>query len=135
MNETTDARKGWLPHQLTDHQINEFNSNFVTITRQDEREFGAHHRYGVYLGDPQSTAPPVMVVNFQKGPVKEHGVNGISDEALIAIVLDRLRGFQNTPHSCRENSLAITKLEEALHWLMHRSIARQRRGVEGTSEV
>lgn len=120
--------------QLTDHQINEFNADHVTVTRYDDRaEFGAHHQYAVFIhGDKH---PPVVVISFQKGPVKEFGVNGITDEALLAIVLDRLRGFQTTPYSCRENSLAITKLEEALHWLMHRAFARQRRGVEGTSAV
>lgn len=136
MDETTEARQGWLPHQLTDHQINEFNSSYVTVTRYDDKpEFGAHHEYGIYVGDPSSTGPPTAILKFQKGPVKEYGTNGITDEALLAIVLDRLRGFQTTPHSCRENALAITKLEEALHWLMHRSIARQRRGVEGTNAV
>lgn len=120
--------------ELTDHQINDFNSEHVTVTRYDDRaEFGAHHEYAIYIhGDKH---PPVSIIRFQKGPVKEFGVNGVTDEALLAIVLDRLRGFQTTPYSCRENSLAITKLEEALHWMMHRSIARQRRGVEGTSTI
>lgn len=35
---------------------------------------------------------------------------------------------------CRENSLAITKLEEALHWLEARTKNRKAAGVEGTSE-
>lgn len=135
MTETAQAQPAYQIH-LHDHQINDFNCTFVTVNRYDERaEFGAHHEYAIYVGDQTSTAPPTVVLKFQKGPVKEHGVNGITDEALLAIVLDRLRGFQTTPYSCRENSLAITKLEEALHWMMHRAIARQRRGVEGTSAV
>lgn len=141
MPETAEARQGRLPHHLTDHQINEFNSEHVIVTRYDDRAElpgganGPHHQYAIYLSGINSTEPPDVVLCFQKGQVRETGVNGITDEALIAIVLDRLRGFQTTPYSCRENSLAITKLEEALHWMMHRSIARQRRGVEGTSVV
>lgn len=48
------------------------------------------------------------------------GLNGISDEALIAIVIDRLIGFNSGPYRSRDNSLAITKLEEALIWMQKR---------------
>lgn len=119
-------------NQLTDHQINEFNSDNVVVTRYDEEPGpgGAHHQYAIYIhGDKH---PPVVVINFQNGPAKEVGVNGVSEEALLAIVLDRLRGFQRGPFSTRENACAITKFEEGLHWLMTRAIDRQRRGVEGT---
>ena len=37
--------------------------------------------------------------------------------------------------ACRENALALTKVEEALHWLNHRTADRQRRGVEGKNEA
>lgn len=122
-------------NQLVDHQINEFNSEHVTVTRYDDEPGpgGAHHKYGIYIhGDKY---PPEVVLKFQKGPVKEAGVNGITEEALLAIVLDRLRGFQRGPYMCRQNALTITKLEEALHWMMDRAVERQRRGVEGTSTV
>ena len=71
-------------------------------------------------------------LSFQDGPIKEAGINGCHNEDLIAIVLDRLTFFQQGPFSCRENALAITKLEEALHWLNHRTQERIRRGIEGT---
>ena len=74
-------------------------------------------------------------VSFQNGPIQESGVNGCHQEDLIAIVIDRLQSFQSGDYSCRENALAITKLEEALHWLNHRTAERQARGVEGTSEL
>jgi hypothetical protein len=48
--------------------------------------------------------------------------------------IDRLQSFQSGDFACRENALALTKLEEALHWLDHRTKDRQRRGVEGTSK-
>ncbi|KVR99176.1 hypothetical protein WK29_30460 [Burkholderia vietnamiensis] len=69
---------------------------------------------------------------FQNGPIAEAGVNGITQEVLLAIVADRLRSFQAGPYACRENALALTKIEEAQHWLQQRTIARMRRGVEGT---
>ena len=71
---------------------------------------------------------------FQRGPVKEVGINGITEQVLLAIVADRLECFQNGPYPCRENALALTKIQEAMHWLHHRTIERVQRGVEGTSE-
>lgn len=74
-------------------------------------------------------------IKFQNGPIAEAGVNGTTHEVLLAIVADRLEQFQAGPYSCRENALALTKIQEAMHWLLHRTRARQERGVEGTHEV
>jgi hypothetical protein len=59
---------------------------------------------------------------------------GVTEACLLAIVADRLRSFQSGPFSCRENALALTKVEEALHWIHHRTLDRTRRGVEGRNE-
>jgi hypothetical protein len=64
----------------------------------------------------------------------EAGVNGISNEVLLTIVEDRLKGFQSGPYACRENALALTHVQDAMHWLHHRTRERVQRGVEGTSE-
>lgn len=73
------------------------------------------------------------IISFQNGPIAEAGVNGISQEALLAIVEDRLLGFQSGPYSCRENAIALTHIQEAMMWLQKRTLDRVRRGVEGTS--
>jgi hypothetical protein len=73
-------------------------------------------------------------LHFQNGPIGECGVNGIGIEHLLHLVAARLRGYQETEFRCRENALALTKVEEALHWLQHRTTDRQSRGVEGTSK-
>ena len=72
-------------------------------------------------------------IHFQEGPINEHGVNGVTQEALLAVVIDRLRSFQFGEYSCRENAVALTKLEEGLMWLQKRTRDRLARGVEGTS--
>lgn len=87
---------------------------------------GANHAYAVCLPNGSS-----IDIGFQQGGIKENGVNGVQSEHLIAIVLDRLRSFQKGPFPCRENALAITKLEEAQMWLHSRTVERLRRGVEG----
>lgn len=74
-------------------------------------------------------------IHFQEGPIKEQGVNGINNEDAIVMVIRRLQGFQDSPFSCRENAMAITKLEEALMWLRKRTMGREKREVVGTSSV
>lgn len=105
---------------------------------------GANHLYaitGFDTGKNESIAESDYspfngtLIAFQKGPLKEAGdVNGITAESLLAIVADRLRSFQAGPFSCRENSLALTKVEEAMHWLNHQTLDRMARGVLGTNE-
>lgn len=58
--------------------------------------------------------------------------NGAFVEGVIAAAVDRLQYYQKSGFACRENALALTKLEEALHWLNARTAAREARGVEGT---
>jgi len=90
---------------------------------------GASRCYVVDLaGAVQST------INFQKGPLDEEGLNGLSNEVLLAIVEDRLQGFQSGPFVCRENAIALTKVQEALLWLHKRTKDRIERGVEGKLE-
>lgn len=96
---------------------------------------GACHEYIVetaLLPAGHEHGPAHAIIHFQNGPIKEAGVNGCHHEDLLAIVIDRLRAFQAGQYACRENALALTKIEEALHWLNHRTAERQRRGVEGT---
>lgn len=72
-------------------------------------------------------------ITWQNGVLEP---NGAILEDVLATCVDRLQFFQGPDgrgkFSCRENSLAITKLEEALHWLNHRTLERRRRGVEGS---
>lgn len=132
--------------QLTDHIVNPANDK-LKITAEDQLGGGgANHLYMV-RGFNTGTNPSCpfterhghpsehATILFQNGPINEVGVNGITQEALLAIVADRLRSFQSGPYACRENALALTKIEEAMHWLQQRTIARMRRGVEGTHEI
>ena len=57
------------------------------------------------------------------------------NEDLIVMVIDRLESFQDSEFKCRENAVAITKLQEALMWLRKRTEDREARGVEGTYQV
>lgn len=75
---------------------------------------------------------PVMVTAGSNEPTVYH-VNGATIEDVIDVCLERLRGFQRGPFSCRENALAITAFEEGRNWLLQRTRDRQEQGVEGTN--
>jgi len=83
-----------------------------------------------------SVDQPANKITFkiQMGAIKEVGENGCQVDNLISIARDIVSGL-NTRFPCRENALVITKLEEALHWLEHRTKNRIDRGVEGFSQV
>lgn len=108
-------------------------SNFTQVLVLDEPGQGnACHEYRVdTIATKHEPITIVGQVSFQNGPVKEAGINGLHQEDLLAIVIHRLQGFQSGAFACRENALALTKLEEAMHWLRHRTDARKSRGVEG----
>lgn len=117
---------------LDAHRINPANQELV-ITVVDEPGHGhANHAYDIEGG----MAVPTHL-RFQNGPISADGncVNGITHEALLAVLIDRLRGFQSGPYACKANACALTHMEEALHWLQQRTIERMRRGVEGTHVV
>lgn len=98
---------------------------------------GMCHEYIIVEKDepiPTDVDKNMTSINFQNGPIQENGVNGCQNEDLILVVLDRLRGAQQGNFSCRENALAITKLEEALLWLNYRTNTRIHQQVEGKNE-
>lgn len=85
-------------------------------------------------GFPQVHGTPSEVIfRIQSGPIMQHGRNGCQIDDVINWCKQRIEHW-NTLNGCRENSLAITKLDEALHWLYHRRADRLRRGVEGTDQ-
>ena len=123
--------------ELTDHIVSGDQAVQLKINAADEPgQGGANHKYAISWAGPVAGGPDdFIVIEFQNGPIKEFGVNGITGEALLAIEIDRLRSFQAGPFSCRENAIALTKIEEALMWLQRRTAARIKRGVEGTNRI
>ncbi|KKM66391.1 hypothetical protein LCGC14_1481650 [marine sediment metagenome] len=78
-------------------------------------------------------------IEWQDGPLgrgdNRKEPNGAFVETVIAMAKQRIEYYQDGKFACRENALAITKLDEALHWLQHRTADRETRGVEGTHTV
>ena len=126
------------PMVETKHDL--LTAKYTHVLEEKEYQFNAPHTFEVVRKlDANTEFNPetdlLAKIHFQEGPIKEHGVNGVANEDLLVMVIRRLQGFQDSPYSCRENAMAITKLEEALMWLRKRTMGRENRGVEGTHTV
>lgn len=127
---------------LTGHKVNPANDRLTVQVMDEPGDGGACHHYRVtgFESLPPTrasitSADDAADVIFQNGPIPENGVNGLTQEVLLEIVADRLRSFQAGPFACRENALALTKIEEAQMWLHSRTLKRMQRGVEGTHKI
>jgi hypothetical protein len=120
--------------EIEDHLIAE--SSAVEVMADDKPDStGAIGRYVATVTTPEGKEILSQAITFQNGPRREVGSNGISEESLMAIVLDRLRSYQETPFVSADTAEAIRHLESSLTCLQRRSIARKRRGVDGTNMV
>src|SRR5690242_14276853 len=104
--------------EITEHIVSGDQAVQLKIEVTDEPGAGGDcHRYEVTGFDTSTNlssdtfahgmkdVASCLLVLFQNGPIKENGVNGITQEALLAIVIDRLRSFQAGQFSCRENAI------------------------------
>lgn len=82
------------------------------------------HEYQILSG------PMTTTLKFQMGGVALKGVNGITNEALIAVLMHRIE-FLNRLFPSPENFRAIEHLQGALDQLELRTARRMTRGVEG----
>jgi hypothetical protein len=137
------------PRELTRHVVNPANDKLKIAVLDEPGAGGANHRYDI-TGFDAATNPSAEVgevplvgfraddrciILFQNGPIPEAGVNGVTHEALLAIIEDRLLSFQRGPFACKENAEAAYHVGEALRALHQRTLKRMVRGVEGTHTV
>ena len=133
-----------MNRKVTTHQVNECNSSLAIEVLDDPGAGGANHHYGIYGMHTASNDSAIEAgkadetcvhLFFQNGPVPENGTNGVTHEALLAIVKDRLEGFQSGPYACADNAEALGNINAAIECLQRRTRARMARGVEGTHKV
>lgn len=122
--------------KINSHHIKDQNNGLEIVACDEPSNGGANHRYQIIDVSKQNTAPDaadttLAEINFQKGPIPENGVNGVTNESLISIVIDRLESFQNGKLANRYNNAALHSLHSALASLKQRTIDRIERGVEG----
>lgn len=131
-----------MPRSITSHIVNPVNDLISVRVVDEPGAGGANHQYEIdwprkaeVLKEGEGVCYGPLTISFQNGPITEHGINGVTQEVLLAIVEDRLKSFQAGPFACRENDQALAHVQEATMWLQRRTLDRMRRGVEGTSTV
>lgn len=123
--------------KLTGHIVNPCNDKLHISVLDEPGAGGACHSYNIggYQRKSGGDVETCVTINFQDGPIATAGVNGVTHEALLEILIDRLRSFQAGRYACLENETALAKLYEAQLALKIRTLARMERGVEGTHTV
>lgn len=129
---TNQPKEKTVKRTLTAHIVegDSVNHQLGIVVFDEPGSGGACHEYGI-LRDPAL----LCGISFQNGPIKEVGVNGITHEALLAILIDRMEGFQAGPFASDDNAKALTNMKVALGFLQKRTRDRMARGVEGTHTV
>ncbi len=127
---------------LEDHKVNPANDVLTVRVLDEPGSGGANHAYLISgfdnttnPSDPDDQDADTALILFQNGPIAEAGVNGVTHEALLAILCDRMRGFQAGPYHSADNAEALACMEQAQTALQRRTKARMARGVEGTHTV
>lgn len=95
---------------------------------------GTAHEYEVRLPHTGGEEP-LCRIRFQQGALAEIEPNGVREEDLLAILIDRLEVKQSGALACDEFYTALSHLEQAMGELNLRTLRRVDRGVEGTSEL
>ena len=130
--------------ELTGHKVNGCNDALKIEALDEPGSGGANHDYAISFYDERGghyRSPSSdrdhrnCIISFQNGPIAEVGVNGVTHEALLAILIDRLESFQAGPYKCEENAAALSHLQAAQAALKSRTEKRMARGVEGTHAV
>lgn len=136
-----------MRREIKTHAVNGLNEVLRVAVLDEPGQGNACHRYQIepieldtmdVCSDPERGARlsrAVCRVTFQTGPIAEAGVNGISNDALLAIVRDRLEGFQSGPYACGSNADALLYVVAAMEALASRTAERVARGVEGTHTI
>lgn len=101
---------------------------------------GASHTYrltGMDLANNPEAPEGIdnqVVIYFQNGVTTEVGLNGITAEHLLEILIHRFKQFQEGPFACDENEVALTHMQSAIKAIQDRITDRKARGVHSTYE-
>lgn len=119
---------------LKTHQsVNDCNAKIEVFVKDEKNAAGANCWYEIGWGDvlQNPTCNNQVYLRFQEGDPNAVGVNGVTNEALLAVLMDRLEGFQSGPFKCEENEEALDHLKHAMAMLAFRSEKRILRNVDG----
>lgn len=107
-------------------------TNVAALDDRDPKAGNGSHTYGIQYGGPQD----ICRIQFQHGPRGVEGSTaGVFDDDLLAIIEDRMAGFQTGPFACVENETALNAIRTAREALGLRVARRIAQGVLGLNEA
>lgn len=106
-----------------------------TIAVTIDKDYGGAHEYHIIESLGHDKGKPKYAGSEQKIHFVQKDLDGVvtpglQSEQLLLVLIDRHKKL-NAKFPSREGALAITKMEEALHWLEARVKERVGRGVMG----
>jgi len=123
--------------RITSHCVNLCNGRIDVLADDKSKGLGgAPTVYYLSINHPEKPLAFGQIrdettrLTFHQGDPAE-GTKGITHEALIAVLIDRLTGFQAGPFASNNNDDALYHLKEAQKALQQRTEERAARGVEG----
>ncbi len=112
-----------------------FPSEELTVKVLEDDTYGGAHYYGFnnclgFNNGKTEYTERFQYIQFIKKEEDGSMTEGLQSEQLLIALIDRHKKL-NDKFPSREGALAITKMEEALHWLEARVKERINRGVMG----
>lgn len=122
---------------ITHNQVERKNNTQLVCEEKENWSYNVPHSFLFVQEDEKdpSIVDVISAVHFQEGPIKEVGLNGVSDVDLLLMVKTRLEAFQQTEFACKENEEALANIEKAITCMCNRTKNRETRGVQGTSAI
>ena len=109
--------------QVDSNIVHQETNGFLVVSSKDEKDIRKCQQlvYEGYcrLGDSEEVFEKIGEISFQKGHPDVYGVNGFTNEAVIAILIDRILHL-NEIVPCEENVKALARLQEAKELLEKR---------------
>lgn len=104
----------------------------LIVTHLKSEKVPAGHVYDVdVLDNSESELRTLAAIRFQNGPIRDVGINGITNEDLLVILIHRTETV-NEQFPCEENEAAIEFMRNALDAFNARVANRKARGVADT---
>lgn len=116
----------------------DYASDKGVIQTLDDKEFNNYHHYRIVsnkLDTYGHNRKVVGEIEFQKGPIQEVGINGLTERDLLEILKNRLENFQASEYRSDYNEHALKHIRQAIEALDARTADRTERGVEGTNNI
>ena len=110
-------------NQVTSNLVHRESSGFLVMSSKDEKDTRELQQleYAGYrpVGESEHVFEKIGEISFQKGHPDIYDINGFTNEAVIAILIDRILHL-NEIVPCEENVKALARLQEAKELLEKR---------------